>query len=160
ARLWDVASRQALFTLYGFKHPKDGYSLSVNSVAFSPDGRTLATLDRNLIVKLWDVSTGRELRKLNEYTGVSTGSNAMAYSPDGVMLATIVREGVVLWNLVTSQKEIILKGHAQPVTTLAFSPDGKRLATGSADQTAKIWDLAIGQELVTLRGHTSPIYSV
>src|SRR5262249_34006288 len=60
----------------------------------------------------------------------------------------------------TGQKVLILKGHTYLVHSVAFSPDGKRLATASADGTAKVWDAATGQETLTLRGHTVALTSV
>ena len=65
-----------------------------------------------------------------------------------------------VWDAATGQEILTLKGHTGRVTSVAFSPDGKRLASASRDQTVKVWDAATGQETLTLKGHTDSVYSV
>src|SRR5262249_39194233 len=67
---------------------------------------------------------------------------------------------VKIWDSVTGQEVVTFQGHAFQVTSLAFSPDGQRLASGSADRTVKVWDLAAGKEVFTLSGHTSGVLTV
>ena len=65
-----------------------------------------------------------------------------------------------VWDARTGQESLTLKGHTGQVNSVAFSPDGKRIASASADQTVKVWDARTGQETLTLKGHTSVVYSV
>ncbi len=65
-----------------------------------------------------------------------------------------------VWDAASGQETLTLKGHTDVVTSVAFSPDGKRIVSGSWDQTVKVWDAASGQETLTLKGHTSCGYSV
>ncbi len=65
-----------------------------------------------------------------------------------------------IWDSATGKELFALKGHAGPVWSVAFSPDGQRLASGSNDQTVKIWDSATGKELFALKGHAGCVYSV
>jgi WD40 repeat protein len=65
-----------------------------------------------------------------------------------------------VWDAATGQELLTLRGHSGPVYGVAYSPDGKRLATASSDHTAKVWDAASEQELLTLRGHSSSVYGV
>src|SRR5262245_9272142 len=130
----------------------------VSSVAFSPDGKRLATESDDRTIKLWDASTGQELLTLK---GHSDWVKSVAFSPDGKRLATgSLDRTIKLWDASTGQELVTLKGHSDWVQSVAFSPDGKRLATGSLDRTIKLWDAATGQELLTLKGHSDAVRSV
>ena len=131
----------------------------VSSVAFSPDGKTLASGSRDKTIKLWDVATGKE-----------TGHPQGAYRP-GVCPWRSARtarrwpreamdETIKLWDVATGKEQATLKGHTSCVTSVAFSPDGKTLASGSEDKTIKLWDVATGKEQATLNGHTDGVLSV
>jgi hypothetical protein len=131
---------------------------AINSVAFSPDGKRLATGSNDRTVKLWDAATGQETLTLK---GHSDAVWSVAFSPDGKRLATGSRDCTVkLWDAGAGQELLTLKGHSDAVGSVAFSPDGKRLATGSKDRTVKLWDAATGQETLTLKGHSDAVWSV
>jgi len=135
-----------------------GHRDSVTSVAFSPDGRKLATGSWDGAAKLWNIGGGQELATLK---GHRSYVFSVAFSPDGKRLATGSWDRTVkLWDADTGQELATLKGHGDGVWSVAFSPDGKRLATGSRDRTAKLWDAVTGQELTTLKGHGDYVYSV
>jgi WD40 repeat protein len=134
-----------------------GHSESVNSVAFSPDGRLLASGSSDWTIKLWDVATGREVRTL---TGHTSSVASVAFSPDGRLLASGSYKEIKLWDVATGQEVRTLTGHTDSVTSVAFSPDGRLLASGSDDNTIKLWDVATGQEVRTLTGHTDWVWSV
>ncbi len=148
--LWRLCHRE-LLTLKG--HEDVAYS-----IAFSPDGKRLATGSFDRTVKLWDVSAGRELVTLKGHEN-SVGS--VTFSPDGKRLATGSFDHTVkLWDVDAGRDLATLRGHKDVVHSVAFSPDGKRLATGSFDRTVRLWDAVTGQELVTLHGHGDAVYSV
>jgi WD domain, G-beta repeat len=131
---------------------------AIFSVAFSPDGKRLAAGSHDGTVKLWDASTGEELRTLK---GHSDSVRSVAFSPDGKRLATGSHDGTAkLWDTSTGEELRTLKGHSSDIWPVAFSPDGKRLATGSNDGTVKLWDANTGQELLTLKGHSDSVWSV
>jgi WD40 repeat protein/energy-coupling factor transporter ATP-binding protein EcfA2 len=133
-------------------------AVGVNSVAFSPDGKTLATGCRDGAVKLWDAASRQELATL---IGHSASVHAVAFSPDGKTLATACEDKTVrLWDVASHQELVALTGHTDGIYTVAFSPDGKTLATGSTDLTVKLWDAASHRELATLKGHIDGVFAV
>jgi len=140
--LWDVASGSELRTLPSL----GGYIIRL---AYSPDGKILAAASPEQPVKLWDAASGQELRTLS-------GANAVnfVFSPDGSMLATtgggdwIVR----LWDVSSGQELRNMSGHTDWVNGLAFSPDGRMLASTSSDTTIKLWEVNSGNELQTISG--------
>jgi WD40 repeat protein len=131
---------------------------AVQSVAFSPDGKRLATGSWDRTVKLWDAATGQELLTLKGDLG---WVNSVAFSTDGKRLATGSSDGTVrLWDASTGQKLLTIIGHSNQVNSVAFSADGKRLAIGGNDPTVKLWDAATGRELLALIGHSAWVTSV
>ena len=133
-----------------------GHSSSISEVAFSPNGKLLASGSNDNTVKLWDVATGRELRT---FTGHSKGVGAVAFSPDGRLLASGSDDKTVrLWDAATGRELRNLTGHSKSITSVAFSPDGKTLVSASgfnsgnsAPDPMRLWDVATGRELRSLQ---------
>ncbi|WP_228036643.1 WD40 domain-containing protein [Dolichospermum flos-aquae] len=135
-----------------------GHSSLVYSVAYSPDGQTLASASWDKTIKLWNVNTGKLLQTL---TGHSSLVNSVAYSPDGQTLASGSGDKTIkLWNVKTGNLLQTLKGHSNWVYSVAYSPDGQTLASGSDDKTIKLWNVNTGNLLQTLKGHSRLVYSV
>jgi WD40 repeat protein len=137
--------------------PQAGHSETVTSVAFSPDGKTLASGSLDSRIKLWDVSTGKELRTL-----IGHRVTSVAFSPSGQTLANGNLDNTIeLWDAPTGREGVFpLTGHSSFVTSVAFSPDRKILASGSYDDTVKLWVFSTGKELHTLKGHSGGVNSV
>ena len=146
--LWDVATQTRISSL-GKGH----------SIAFAPDGKILAIASRGK-VRLIDISNGEGL---GSFFNVATLSQeAVKFSSDGKLLATIVDNDVVLWDFASRKEIASLKGHAGIVASMAFSPDGKRIATSSwQDESVKIWDAATYHRLFSfkLSGASSVLFS-
>lgn len=157
--LWDVTSGQRIRALdgdIGEVHPPH-----VRAVAFSPDGLILAAGGLSGSIKLFEVATGTELRRLGPAQMIKT----LAFSPDGRTLAT---EGGVLWDL-SSYRTPRPKRNAEPpksapksdpTAALAFSPDGQLIASGWADGSIALCDRWSGRELRRLTAHKAPVGSI
>jgi WD40 repeat protein len=133
------------------------HETKVVSLAFSPDGRLLASTElsehiNNSRMKLWDPATGKELFHLRSQEG-RMGTHVDTFSPDGKTLASQVGHDVRFLDLNTFQTSQLRTAHLGFVCCLAYSPDGRILATGSADRTIKLLEPQTGQERATLLGH-------
>ena len=127
---------------------QNGHKGMVLSVAFSPDGKTLASGSRDNTIGLWEVSSGRLIRS---FEGHGSGINSVAFSPDGKTLASgSDDETIKLWEVSSGRLIRSFEGHSNWVESVAFSPDGKTLASGSYDTTIKIWSTDTGNLLVSL----------
>ncbi len=130
-----------------------GDSLGIHDLAYSPDGKRLATAHAPSTgpgeVKLWDPTTGA---RLATFSVPDRGAYSVAFSPDGKLLAGRVfaradrRSGVVLWDVASGRELRTLGGPAAQVSALAFAPDGRTLATIGPDRVLRFWDIATGAE--------------
>jgi WD40 repeat protein len=140
--LWDVATGQPL------GEPLAGHMSVVTSVAFSLDGKTLASGSLDASIILWDVERGEQQATL---AGHTSDVWSVAFSPDGQTLASgscAQRDGsnctqgeIILWDVASGERQAILEGHKSLVLSMAFSPDGQTLASGSNDETIRLWDV-------------------
>ncbi|MEG4188954.1 WD40 repeat domain-containing protein, partial [Microcoleus sp. Pol17_C1] len=134
------------------------HSDGVTSVSFSPDGKTLASASIDKTIKLWDVTTGKQIRTLQGHSDVVW---SVSFSPDGKTLASASDDKTIkLWDVTTGKQIRTLQGHSYRVTSVSFSPDGKTLASGSIDKTIKLWDVTTGKQIRTLQGHSDVVWSV
>lgn len=117
----------------------EGHSETIYSVAFSTDGRFVATSSGDNTAKIWDSKSGKAILTLS---GHSERVTSVAFSPDGRQLVTGSDDKTAkIWNLESGKTVLTLEGHTSWINSVAFSPDGQRLVTGSMDSKAKIWQL-------------------
>jgi tetratricopeptide (TPR) repeat protein/WD40 repeat protein len=147
-----------------------GHTSPITGLLFTPDGRELISFGRDKTVRVWDVATGRSRTVIRPPVG--PGAVGMPYSaavsPDSRLLAVggllVSPPGggypIYLIDLADGRLRRLLAGHPLAVDALAFSPDGKRLASGGAEGVVLVWDVASGQVHLTLRGHTGRIYGL
>ena len=130
-RIWDTATGKQLRDLEGANYTW--------SVAYSADGRMLVAAGSNNEIHLWEVATGK-LRDAFP-SGLTIAPQEIAFSPDGEILVAVSSDGIGVWDVVTGQKLRHLRETSGSIGGLAFSPDGKRIATGSSDATLLVWDV-------------------
>ncbi|MFP4101785.1 WD40 domain-containing protein [Coleofasciculus sp.] len=138
---------------YKVNKGEKGHKDAVIQVAFSPDGKTIATASFDHTVKLWQPN-GKLIHTIQENDKV----NSLAFSPDGKLIATASFDNTVkLWKLDGSSPIRTFQGHSEGVFGVAFSPDSKLIATASGDKTIKLWNPEDGTLLKTLTGHEDVI---
>lgn len=140
-----------------------GHASPVYTLAFSPDGETLATAGDDPSAILWKVATGTKKAKLS---GHSKAIRCLAFNFDGTLLASAGANAagnddtVTLWDATTGKERFTLEGHKRAVSGVSFSPDGATLASCGDDRTIRLWDVATGKQKARLEGHNGAVWVV
>lgn len=159
-RFWGIRGRQVEIIRVLETEP----SSPVLTVAFSPDGRSLATGSENGSLQVWNALNGQRISYLEQprvrraITRTRLPINHVAFSVDGTYLVSGGDDNSVdLWDAVTWSHVMRLEGHTAPVTSVDVSLDSRRILTASKDGTAKLWDTDTFNEVFTLKGHAEEV---
>lgn len=147
ARIWDADSGTQLMALAG-------HGADISAVAWCPDGTRLATTSDDGLVRIWDLATGETNALLRGHSNPVRGT---AWSTDGSRLATTDADQTRIWDVVTCVTLVGVPGQASSV---AWSPDDRRIVTAGVDPSVRIWDAVTGRLLDTLTGHTDMVDAV
>lgn len=146
-----------------------GHGAAVSSVAYAPNGARVLSGDGSGVALLWDITSGAQVQS---FVGHSAAINSVAFAPNNSNLVATGSDDQTakVWNAATGsvvrtfapvfQNGALVAGHSNSVTSVAISPDGTLLLTGSVDRTAILWELATGGALRTLAGHTDRVTAV
>ena len=149
-RFWDVRTGNE-------KYAVTGHTDYVYSVAFNPDGKFVASGYSDGTIRFWDTGTGLYLKTLK---GSNNDASGLVFTPDGKTLACTDSLNIRLQDARTGEEKMLLTGHTWGIHSMALSPDGDILASGSEDMTIRLWDMYTGEHKKTLNGHEHRVYSV
>ena len=135
-----------------------GHSAQVLAVAWSPDGKRIASTSVDATVQVWDAITGKNVLVYHGHLGEVL---AVAWSPDGKRIVSGGGDHTVqVWDAASGGNVLTYRGHSDALFDVAWSPDGKRIASGSVDHTVQVWDAASGGNVLTYRGHSDVVWTV
>ena len=171
-RMWDVSSGAKIWerpenvVADSGNHHVIGTEIHFKSVSFSPDGSKVVTGSDDNTIRVWNSNTGDELLEIE----LTVEVNSVSFSPDGRRVVSGSDDGTVrVWNILGSYRvwnstsgELLktLEGHTSGVSSVAFSPNGRRVVSGSYDNTVRVWNASSGECVLTLVGHTDRVWSV
>jgi WD40 repeat protein/serine/threonine protein kinase len=160
-RLWDLQTGEQVRIF-------EGHTNTVNMVAFSPDGQTIASASWDGTVRLWDVATGEGRVGFEGHTNRVLSVN---FSPDGQSALSTgcgefdsnnrcINGEIILWDVATGEEIRRFEGHTAAVNNAVFSPDGGLIASSADDNSVRVWDAETSAEVKTLSGHTNRVTNV
>ncbi len=161
ARLWDATTSRELHrfedNLGNVRSAVFDNTGKVHSAVFSDDGNLILMSYLDIAVRLWDTTSGRELRRFEGHTASVLSAG---FAPDGRSILTAGSDADArLWDTATGDELRRFEGHTGEVYSAVFARDSRTVLTASWDHTARLWDAATGRELRRFNGHSGPVYS-
>ena len=146
-RIWDVERGKATWVLFG----NDGHKDVVHKVCYNGTGNAVATASRDGVIKIWNIATGKAYITIDDMKNVQS----LQYTKDDQMLIIAIDNNIQLWDIATGTPVEILTGHTSFVTDIAYSPDGKKLLSGSKDKTLRLWTIPAQPQITLRRGYNN-----
>lgn len=141
-----------------FSKSFEGHTGGVVALAYTPNGKQIVTGSGDKTAKLWDITTGTEIRR---FEGHTSGITSLAISPDGKHLLTGSRDSLLkLWDIKTGEEVKCFEGHESSIYSVTFSPDGQMALSGSLDSKAKLWDIKTEKEIKSFDKHLDYVQAV
>ena len=135
-----------------------GHTDAVTAVAWSPDGKVIASASYDTTIQVWNVS---DLKPLFTYRGHRSKVWALTWSPDQRRIASASDDHTAqVWDALTGNNAATYTGHSDELRAIAWSPDGLKIASGSFDKTVQVWDTTTLQTLLTYNGHSGHVWAV
>ena len=154
-RLWDSASGRELLVYRGHTKP-------VRTIAFSQDGKSIASAGGDPAIRIWDPATGKDIRQIPVNAGEKENDYVArcAFSPDGKSIAVASGPVVEIFEVATGNRQRKLEGHTQTVFSVTYSADGHALASASGDHTVRIWDTRTWKDPQVIAAHAASVLQV
>ena len=153
--VWDAASGKELLR----ENNVPASLFQFNGMSFSPDGTHLA-VSAGDVIHAWHLPSGQKAAEFRDRSPKRSSFIAVTFSPDGRQLVAGSGDQVHVWDFVLDRESRPLRGHEGMALGVAFSPDGKRLASCGQNHAIKLWDVPTGQEVFTRQDHTGHVFGI
>ncbi|ETO07071.1 WD-40 repeat-containing protein [Reticulomyxa filosa] len=134
----------------------EGHLRGVNGIQISPDGKFVASCSDDKTIRLWDLSSGKQIQVIE---GNSDPVTEVQFSPDGSKIVSCSWDTIArIWDVATGKQSQTLEGHSGDITAVQFSPDGSKILSCSRDKTIRVWDLSSKHSVQILEGHSDFVF--
>lgn len=145
---------EKLPTGFTLRHTLKANNRAITRIAWSPDGRMLASASYDQKVRIWDAETGQQIEELYGYSG---SVFTVCITPDGRFAISASKSALKVWDITHQSRVRTLRGHDDYVYAVAVTPDGRFAISGAYDETIRVWNLSTDSEHMVLKGHSGRV---